>query len=179
MDNKQIENQITNLSEITARADQTMLTVESHLTAGGSLIDLAKTWNVSYINLLKWIRSDKQRETVYNQAMNDRNEWARELVLNELFRLTHGSSAELLDARGELIPPTEWTEEQKARVESIRIKTYVDKNGEVTNEHFVKSWDKLKAITLFGKNQGLFQDVLHVKGLTLEDLVQGSKDLDE
>jgi len=173
------DNPIT-LESLTADPDQFMLSIVRHVTSGGSLIDLCKVWIVPYNEVLGWIRFDDTRSKVYDKAINDRSEWARESILSELRKMSTGGLSKFYDDSGNVIPPEKWTPEMDSMVESIRCKEYRDDKRDIeTSEFNIKLWNKLKAIEMYGKHLGMFAEQVNVKVLKLEDIINGSRELED
>lgn len=179
MDVDSKEEQTSNLNELTTKGDETMLAIRSHVMDGGSLIKLCKKWDVSYSEIMLWIRDDSERSQAYDTAVNDRSEWAREVVLDELRLMSTSGLSQFYDDEGNIIPPEKWTDSMNAMVESIKMKDYAGKDGDSSSEFNIKLWNKLKAIELFGKNIGMFAEQVNVKVMRLEDIIGGSRELDD
>lgn len=64
---------------------------------GGSVVKLARSWDIPASTIFNWLRKDKERETAYEKAKQDRNEWVVESVLHELQELSLASAS---DAEG-------------------------------------------------------------------------------
>lgn len=59
----------------------------SHVANGGSLIDLAEMFQINYSEIIAWIRRDVNNSKRYTQALEDRTEWTKDALLNELNKL--------------------------------------------------------------------------------------------
>jgi len=178
MDTDIKQDQPSKLDELTAKPDDTMLTIVRHVASGGSLIDLCKIWQIMYADILGWIRFDDVRSKAYDMAVNDRSEWARESILSELRKMSTGGLSQFYDEDGNIIPPEKWTPEMDSVVESVRCKETNDGDKE-TSEFNIKLWNKLKAIEMYGKNLGMFAEQVNVKVLKLEDIINGSRELED
>ena len=74
--------------EILKNDPQSMEVLFDHVANGGSLIELAKMWGMSYSKLMRHIRSKEELKAKLAQAMADREEWARESVLDEVKKMS-------------------------------------------------------------------------------------------
>ena len=167
--------------ELQDDAAKTLLTICRHVASGGSLIDLCETWDVRYGDMVTWINDDKAKADQYNNALNSRNEWAKEAILLELRRIGMADIRKLYDDDGNLLEVTQWPAEVAKFVSSIEVSELFEGFGK-EREHVgfvkkVKLWNKEKALELLGKNISMFNEHhTHSGKLTLEDLIHQSKD---
>jgi hypothetical protein len=61
-----------------------LLKICRHVASGGSVIDLADLHGIRYCDIMAFIRSTKASSELYDKALVDRQEWAKERVLKEL-----------------------------------------------------------------------------------------------
>lgn len=61
-----------------------LLKICRHVSSGGSVIDLADLHGIRYCDIMAFIRSSKASSDLYDKALEDRQEWARERVMKEL-----------------------------------------------------------------------------------------------
>lgn len=145
-----------------------METVCEHIANGSSLVWLAQKLSISYSDIIKWIRSNKDRSERYNAALKDRNELVIESTLSMLQEVSQFDIRTLYDSEDRLKPIEQWSDQAARVVSSI-------KPGEHGTE--VKLADRLKAAELIGKNKALFVDKHEVvKKISLIDLIAGSYD---
>lgn len=138
------------------------------ISEGGSLIQFAREFKVSFGDLCSYLRADKDREKRYQQALNDRKEYTVDDVLQKLRAISNLDIRELYDESGKMKPVKDWPEDFAKSVTSI-------KPGE--HGHEVKYADKLKAIELLGKTQAVFTErTLNENTFKLEDLLAASYD---
>lgn len=155
------------------KADHTMDVICTHVAQGGSLIDLCEAWQVVYGHVTRWIHSDETRDELYKQSLQDRNEWGKESVLNQIRMIANADIRQLFDKDGNLLPVDQWDPDIAKSVAGIDV-TF-DKDGNRVNK--IKSNDKLKAIELFGKTIALFkEEVQHVHSLA--DLISMANKLE-
>lgn len=157
----------------------TIQTICDNVVEGGSLVSLAKLWQVPYSKLIKWVRADDAREKAYEQALRDRDEWTKETLLIELRMLTVSDLREAFDDSGKLKHPKEWPDSFAKVVGSLEV--FEEFMGTGDNREYIgdtkklKMWDKLKAIELIGKTIAAFKDKTEHSGtMTLEQLLLGS-----
>jgi Terminase small subunit len=156
-----------------------MLKIANHVVSGGSVIDLADTLNLRYCDIMQYIRSDKTRSEIYDKALQDRTEWARERVLQEMQRIATIDMREAYGPNGELKPVSEWPPGLAAAVSAIETHEETDSEGNgIGTTKRVKFWDKTKSLEMLAKNLKLLTDkVEHTGSLTLEQLVAKSYEI--
>lgn len=71
-----------------------LLKICRHVASGGSVIDLADLHGIRYCDIMAFIRSSKASSDLYDKALVDRQEWARERVMKEL--------ADIVDKQSEI-----------------------------------------------------------------------------
>jgi len=143
------------------------------VASGGSLINLARDWNVRYSDISKWMYDDKIRQFKYTAALNARNEWAKEAVLAEIRSIAFGDMRILYNAEGKLLPIKEWPQEALSLVAGLETEELKGKSSGNTMK--LKLYDRLKALELLGKTMALFSDTINVKvSLSTEELVMAS-----
>jgi hypothetical protein len=154
--------------------EQTVKEITSHVAAGGSATDLAKAWGVNYGTLMYYLRKDPSASQALELAFEDRNEWVKEEILNELKAICNADPRKVFDKLGDVLPPNEWPDEVAKFIKAFTVT--VDQEGNTTYKF--QMWDKLKAIDMVGKHLGLFVDRVHHSGtLTLEDVISESRRL--
>lgn len=157
----------------------TIQTICDNVVEGGSLVSLAKLWQVRYSDLIRWVRADSSRNQAYEQALKDRDEWTKETLLIELRMLTVSDLREAFDDSGKLKHPKEWPDSFAKVVGSLEVFEEFMGTGEdrqyIGDTKKLKMWDKLKAIELIGKTIAAFKDKTEHSGtMTLEQLLLGS-----
>lgn len=157
----------------------TMDTIYQNVANGGSLIDLCKTWDVGYSKVLRWIRADSVRLKTYQEALADRDEWTKEVLLRELRSIATSDLREMFNEHGRLKPPAEWPDSITRAIASVE--TFEEFQGAGKDREYIgdtkklKLWDKTKSLELIGKTMALFVDRKEL-GLesSLEDLLAAS-----
>lgn len=170
------------MKERTARlcADpNTMDTITGHLANGGNLIDLCKTWNVRYSDIVTFLNADAERKKSYMSALDARNEFCVQRILSELNALAFMDLSKVFDDDHKLLPPSKWPPDVCRAIAGIDVEDLDDyedgKKVRIGYTKKLKVYDKLKSIELLGKDLGRFVSKHEVSGrLTLEDLVTGS-----
>lgn len=135
-------------------------TIIEHVRNGGSVLELCKVWEVSYSSVMSFIRSNPDYKQRYDQALLDREEWAKERVLSEFKALSTYSIKDLFDENGSPIPIHKLPDEIATAIKEINA------DGDV------KLVDKLKALDSLGKHMAGLVDKKEISGtLTLEQLL--------
>lgn len=170
---------LRNITRLMADPYGTMDVICSFVAGGGSIINLCKTWDVAYTDVLKWIRDDKTLSARYDQAIQDRSEWTIEQLLRELRLMAMSDIRDLYDDNNCLKPVKDWPEHIARAVEAVKIDELYEGTGaertQIGETKQVKLWSKLKAVELLGKNLKLFLDHVQVSGsVKLEDIIAGS-----
>lgn len=151
------------------KPEETMDNICHYVSNGNSLLELCKTWKLSFGDIVSWIRKDDHRSQRYKNALNDRNEWATERILMELRRIGLSDIKNIYDKKGKILPVQDWPEEVSSIVKTV---DYND-DGDIKKVTF---WNKEKCLELLGKNIQMFVDrVEHSGSLTLEDLIAKSR----
>lgn len=146
--------------EILKNDHQSMEVLFDHVANGGSLIALSKMWGMSYSKLMRHIRSKEDLKAKLAQAMSDREEWAREAVIEEVKKLSLYNVKDAVNPDGTIKQLQQLPENLTAAIKEINA------------DGGLKFQDKLKAIDLFGKQMGLFVDKVQVDGkITLEQYI--------
>lgn len=155
------------------KPESTMDNICHYVANGNSLLELCKTWKISYGEIIAWIRKDDHRSRMYTDCLNARSEWAEERILLELRRIGLSDIKSIYSKQGEIMPVHTWPDEVSSIIKSV---DYTD-DGEIKKVTF---WNKEKCLELLGKNIQMFIDrVEHTGKLTLEDLISKSRTEDE
>ena len=138
----------------------------THVSNGGSLIDLCRIWKVHYGRIISWIRDNPEWSERYDDALNDRVEWCRENVLLEMRRMAFSDIKDIFNEDGSIKGPKYWPKEVSSIIKSIDF----DDEGEVKK---VTLWNKEKSLEMLGKNMSLFiERVEHSGKVTLSDVIE-------
>lgn len=152
-----------------------------HVANGGTLITLAKEWDLKFSDLSNWIHTNKEYDQRYIKALNDRGEWAAERILHEFRQLAYSDIREAFNADGSLKSIDEIPESVARAIQSIDIDELYEGVGaerqQVGLTKKVKFWNKSDALLQLGKQLGMFNPVnKHLIGKTLEELVAASNE---
>ncbi len=160
------------LNDITA-----MDTVCGHVANGGSVVTLCGVWNVRYSDVMRWIREDKDRSERYDNALEDRKDWSKELILRELRRIASSDMRKIFAKDGSLLPVDQWPEDMARAVQSVEVDELFEGVGrereQVGVTKKIKFWDKIKALELAGKNLAIFTDKIEHGASTLDAIIAG------
>lgn len=163
------------LERILAQPDL-LQTICDSIANGGSIVALARLWDVQYSHLCHWLNRDKERATAYIQALNDRAEWCKETMLNELRALALSDIRQAFDANGRLKPMAEIPEAVARALASVETFEEYDGHGDarvyVGDTKKIKFWNKPDAIATMMKHLGMLIEKHQVAvGSKLEDLL--------
>ena len=152
----------------------------AHVSMGGSLIDLAETLGINYAGLLKWIRTESNRNKAYDQALEDRKEWAKERIFKLIMDVSSADIRQLYDENNNLLPVKSWPNSVAAAVTAVESFEEFEGAGKdrtyIGDTKRVKLIDKNRSIELVMKHLSMLVEKHEVKGnLTLEQLVRDSK----
>ncbi len=151
---------------------------------GNSIITLARTWEIRYTVISKWIRAKPERKKLYDSAVEDRKEWFVERLLMEMKTIAVSDLRQLFNDDGSLKPPSEWSEEASQFISSIEINELFEGTGKerelIGHTKKIKLWDKSKSIDQLGKHLAMFIDrVEHSGKVTLADILAASYVVDD
>ncbi len=152
-----------------------MDTICSHVSNGGSLIELCQTWQLAYGKFATWIHTDITRSRRYKEALKARDEWSVERIILELRRLANFDIRKLFNEDGSLKAISEWPEDAARSVVAVEIEELFDGRGDdrthIGYTKRIKAVDKIRSNELLGKTLRMFIDRHEVNGITLEELV--------
>lgn len=148
----------------------------AHVANGGTLIDLAKIWNVRYSDLANYMASSRTLVQRMDRALIARNEWEIEIMIRELRAIATCDIRDAYNVDGSLKKMTDMPANVAAALASVEVDELFEGVGrdreQIGVTKRVKFWDKAKAIELFMKKHGLLIDRHKVEIETrLEDLV--------
>jgi hypothetical protein len=155
---------------------ETINIICAHVASGGSLIDYAKLWRVSYGVLLNWINADLALKDKYRQSLLDRNEYDRELI-RKTFR--DAATTNIRDAYNDdntLKSIHEMSESTTNAIDTVRTRELFDNDGnKIGNAQELKMQDKLKAALTLGKHLGDYvEKVEHSGSISWEEILHNS-----
>lgn len=159
--------------------DDALDQVCSFIASGGSLPKLAELLEVRHGDLSNWLHKDKDRSQRYIKAMNDRSEYDREIIVDELKKVAMIDIRKVFKPDGSMLPVDQWPEEIAKAVSSVEVFEEFEGKGEERHQigwtKRVKFWDKTKALDMLGRSHGMFIDRKEVSGnMTLGDLIMQS-----
>lgn len=152
----------------------------ANISMGGSLITVAETLGIRYSDILKWIRTESNRNELYNQALEDRKEWAKEKVFKMIMDISSADIRSLYDETNKLLPIKSWPQNVASAVTAIESFEEFEGAGQdrtyIGDTKRVKLVDKNRSLELIMKHLSMLVEKHEVKGnLTLEQLVRESK----
>ncbi len=120
-----------------------------------------------YGKIVGWVNRDDGRKQLYEQSLQDRNEWTKETILAQLREIAGVDIRKLFDKDGNMLPPNKWDGDVAKAVAGYDV-TF----SEFGDNRKLKMNDKLRALELIGKTMAMVQDKVHHTGeLTLAELV--------
>ena len=151
-------------SQVTVKGD--FESIIRHISNGGSLTQLSKMWNCDYSEIMRMIRADKEKLAAYQAAIEDRKEWARERIFEELQYMGNYNIKDAVRADGTMKTIMELPEDLSRSIKEVDV------------DGSIKFQDKLKALDQKQKLLGLNIEKVELSGkLTLADIIIGAKAL--
>lgn len=146
--------------QVLKKDERTIETMINHISNGGSLTHLCNMWGLRYCDVMKGIRSEPELKARYDQAIKDREEWAKERILTEVARLGTYSIKDVFNEDGSRRAVNELPDDLLSAVK------------EISSDGDIKFQDKLKALDMLGKQLGIFTEKKEISGkITLEQLI--------
>lgn len=89
-----------------------------------------------------------------------------ESILRELARLARFDIRQAFDAQGNLLPPSQWSDDVAAAIAGVEVveRNLHSNDGAVDKIHKIKVWDKPKALDTLAKHLGLLIERVQVSG---------------
>jgi hypothetical protein len=138
--------------------------IYAHILGGGSLVDLAETWEIPFGRIRLWMAEDENRDKAYIKALNLRAELEAEKIKRELNRIAYADFQRIYEKDGTLKPFTEWPKEVAAAVQGLKYE-----GGRLVD---FKAADKVSALVNAGKAIAMFRENIKVDGnMTLEQML--------
>lgn len=159
----------------------TLRAICDHIAEGGALPEWCRAQGVRFADVNAWLSADDGRRLLYDQAKKGRDEYLGEIVIRNLRQLAEADWRDAYDAKGALLPFTQWPEGLRRAVLRVEYDTTLvaaSKGSKAKRKRDisdVRLVDPAKAVELLGKYRRMFVDkVEHSGSLTLEDLVGAS-----
>jgi len=157
--------------------------ITSYVANGGSLLELARAWELRYADIMRWIRDTPDRAAAYARAFTDREEWAKERILNELKTIGLVDLREAFNDDGALKAMRDIPEHIARSLAAVEVDEITEYDAEsksrvvIGHTRKIKFWSKVDALREMGKEFGMFVNKVHIDGkLSLEELVAQSYD---
>lgn len=139
-----------------------MLQVVEHITTGGTLIELCETWGVPYLAVSRWIKADKTRSSLYEEAKAERSAWVEERLLKELRLIAMANPADAFNDDHSVKDIKDMPESTQRVIQDITVNELWETTGEgrtqIGEVKRVRFYNKTEAIQLAAKNLGLLID---------------------
>ena len=150
--------------------------VLTHVACGGSLDDMAKSLEIRFSDLYKYITSLPDGDKRYELALKASEARDRDLVVRSLRGIIETTPNDMFNDDGSIKPVSEWPRELIA---GFKIEEIYNKGESIGNVKEVKTIDRLRAMEMLGKERGMFVNKTKVDAtLTLEQLVTESNKQD-
>lgn len=151
------------------------------IASGGSVLEVAKQYEMPYGAIMNAIKKDPERTRRYHAALNDRADWFDEALITTLKMIAFSDPVDLYDDDGSLKPISEWPESVRTAVKQIDVSEIFGGSGKdkelIGEAKKVGLIDRLKALELLMKYRGLLTEKHNVSiAVTLEQLVLSSYD---
>lgn len=144
-----------------------MLTIVQRVSEAGSLVELAREWDVPFGKLSAWIAAEPDRQDRYAIALKLREEYLSEIVLMGIRTIADVDPAQAYTKQGKLLPIHKMPLSVRRALQGIDTDTIGVKK--------LKFVPRERALELLGRYRKMFTDkVQHDHRVTLEDLVGGS-----
>lgn len=154
--------------------------ITSHIIEGGTLPKFCLDKKHRYGSVIMWLHANPERFKKYTQALDHRNEFFVQRVIDELSAISFSDISLLYDENGNLLDPKQWPPEVSRTIQATETHEEFYKGENSGTSKRIKLWDKLRALELLGKNLAMFRDrVEHSGSLTLEELVARSYRTDD
>ncbi len=132
----------------------------STVANGGSLIDLCEARELRFHEVNSWIYNNQGRTKQYHMAINAREEWYIQSVLNELKKISTIDIRRAFDDNGFLLPIKKIPKDLANAISSIENEELFEGTGKdrakIGTLKKIKFWDKMKSLELLGKNLKMF-----------------------
>jgi hypothetical protein len=151
-----------------------------HVANGGSVIDIAALSKIQYCDIMRWIKQDLPRKKLYDEALEERKEWAKEKVLREMRELSYFDIRKILAEDGSVLAPKDWPDEVAKAVVGMDVADLFEGKGQEKIQtgimKKIKFVDKVRAIEMQAKNLKLLtEQVEHTGKVTLDDLIMSTQ----
>ena len=161
---------------------EAMETIFNHVAQGGTLVELAKTWDIPYWSIAAYLAKDPGRDKIVQRAMILRTEYWIEKIKQTLNDLNDSNIQDLYQDDGSLLNPKDMPRTLAASIAAIESVEYFEGAGrdrmQVGWVKKVKFWDKTKSIEMLAKVLSMFVEKHeHTHTVKLEDLVGASQDI--
>ena len=146
-----------------------------HVSMGGSATDYCRDLKIDYYEITQLINQSPIHKDMWRTAKEAREEWTRERINEEIMALAMVNIGDAYDSLGEPLPFDELPDSIKKAINMIDKSVRYDKEGCATTTTKLKFTDKLKALEMLGKNNGMFVQKHQVDTkITLESLIGAS-----
>ncbi len=140
----------------------------NHISNGGSATQYCKLVNCDYAVLMSKIRSNEESFKRYRDAVDNRKEWAKERIYEELQYMGNYNIKDAVRADGTMKTIQELPEDLSRSIKEVDV------------DGSIKFQDKLKALDQKQKLLGLSVDKVEVTGrITLADMINQARKIED
>lgn len=171
---------------VDALADPLLLNeIVVEVASGGSLAMFCAQRQIMFKGVLAWLMEDHDRNEAYTQALNVREQHAKDEIIKELFCYLRADVTNAFDDDGNMLPVKSWPRELQRMVAGIEFQELFEMQGTRGNKervhigtiHKVKFFDKPRTIELFMRNLKMLVDKHEIEArMSLADLVNDPAD---
>jgi hypothetical protein len=139
-----------------------------YISGGDTLHKVSVKMGVHYGRLHSWLHSDPDRLGPYAKALESRQGYVSDIVLDGLMNIAKLDMRRLFDKEGRLLDISEIPEEVAQMLSSIEVDQVVredkDGNRSVVKTAKVRVPDRLKGFSDLGRSVGMFKDKVEHSG---------------
>ena len=140
--------------------EQLIYELTKFIHCGGSASQFAEAWKIDFSKLMETVRSDKNFTEAYNNSKQNRKEYFIEKLNEEILNVASFNIADAFDDVGNLKPISEMPENLQKAISGVDVTK--DTQNE-TQSVKIKIHDRLKAIDMLAKKEGLYTQKVELK----------------
>jgi phage terminase small subunit len=146
----------------------TLTAICDYISSGDTLYKVSQKIGVRYGRLHSWLHNDPDRLAPYAKALESRQGYVSDIVLDGLMNIARLDMRRLFDKDGRLLEISEIPEEVAQMLSSIEVDQVI-KEDDSGNRSIVKTAkvrvpDRLKGFSDLGRSVGMFKDKVEHSG---------------
>lgn len=164
-----------------ALADPLLLNeIVVEVAAGGSLAMFCNERKILFRGVLAWLMGDDDRKSAYHEALDVREQHAKDEIIKELFCYLRADVTQAFDDNGNMLRVKDWPRDLQRMLAGMEFQEIFEMQGigkdrervHVGTLHKLKFFDKPRTIELFMRNLKMLVDKHEIVGkMSLADLV--------